>query len=119
MDYLSKNHTKFLIAYHLIFVCKYRKKLWIPYGKVVKSLFEEMGARSDFSFALLVMPVRRPFVTTLPTKAKSQRFIHEAEDLVVFSPSFYKEGVLLKPHAKDNETSCHETHSKNSQSSCH
>src|SRR2546428_6536147 len=49
MDYLSKNHTKFLIAYHLIFVCKYRKKLWIPYGKVVKSLFEEMGARSDFS----------------------------------------------------------------------
>ncbi len=50
MDYSSKNHSKFLIAYHLIFVCKYRKKLLIPYGKVVKSLFEEIGARSNFSF---------------------------------------------------------------------
>src|SRR6266516_4733764 len=50
MDYLSKNHTKFLIVSHFIFVCKYRKKLCIPYGKVVKILFEEMGARSDFSF---------------------------------------------------------------------
>ena len=50
MDYSSKNHSKFLIAYHLIFVCKYRKRLLIPYGKVVKSLFEEMGAQSDFSF---------------------------------------------------------------------
>ena len=45
---------------------------------------------TDISAALLVMPVRRPFVTTLPTKAKRQRFIHEAEDLVVFSLSFYK-----------------------------
>ena len=26
MDYQSKNHAKFLILYHLIFVCKYRKK---------------------------------------------------------------------------------------------
>ncbi len=45
----------------------------------------------DISAALLGMPVRRPFVTPLPTKAKRQRFIHKAEDLVVFSPSFYKD----------------------------
>jgi len=49
MDYASKNHAKFLIAYHLIFVCTYRKKLLIPYGKVVKNIFEEIAARSDFS----------------------------------------------------------------------
>ena len=50
MDYQSKNHAKFLILYHLIFVCKYRKKLLISYGNEVKQLFEEIAARSDFSF---------------------------------------------------------------------
>lgn len=50
MDYSSKNHSKLLILYHLIFVCKYRKKLLNTYGKVVKRIFEEIGARSDFSF---------------------------------------------------------------------
>ncbi|SRR5258707_12897896 len=42
------------------------------------------------SIVRLAMPVKRPFVTLLPIKAKRQRFIHEAEDLVVFSPSFNK-----------------------------
>ena len=56
MDYLSKNHARLLILYHLIFVCKYRKKLLIPYGDEVKHgdevkrLFEEIAARSDFFF---------------------------------------------------------------------
>jgi putative transposase len=50
MDYLTKNHTKFLILYHLIFVCKYRKKLLIPYGDETKKIFEDIATRSDFSF---------------------------------------------------------------------
>lgn len=50
MDYDTKNHAKFLILYHLIFVCKYRKKLLIRYGDFVKSTFEEIGAKSDFMF---------------------------------------------------------------------
>ena len=50
MDDLSKNHAKFLLLYHLIFVGNYRKKLLIPYGDEVKRLFEEIAARSDFSF---------------------------------------------------------------------
>src|SRR6266699_285668 len=53
MDDQSKNHAKFLILYHLIFVCKYRKKLLISYGNEVKQLFEEIAARSDFSFETL------------------------------------------------------------------
>lgn len=53
MDYQSKNHAKFLILYHLIFVCKYRKKLLIFYGNEVKQVFEEIAARSDFSFEAL------------------------------------------------------------------
>src|SRR5215470_17296827 len=53
MDDLSKKHATFLILYHLIFVCKYRKKLLIPYGDEMKRLFEEIAARSDFSFEAL------------------------------------------------------------------
>lgn len=33
MDYHSKNHAKFLILYHLIFVCKYRKSLLASFWK--------------------------------------------------------------------------------------
>ncbi len=47
MDDDTKNHAKFLILYHLIFVCKYRKKLLIRYGDFVKSIFEEISAKSD------------------------------------------------------------------------
>lgn len=53
MDYQSKNHAKFLILYHLIFVCKYRKKLLIFYGNEVKRMFEEIAVHSDFSFVAL------------------------------------------------------------------
>ncbi len=45
----TKNHAKFLILYHLIFVCKYRKKLLNTYGSITKTLFEEIAAASDFS----------------------------------------------------------------------
>ncbi len=53
MDYQSKNHAKFLILYHLIFVCKYRKKLLVFYGNEVKQVFEEIATCSDFSFEAL------------------------------------------------------------------
>ena len=33
MDYRSKNHSKYLIMYHIIFVCEYRKKYWEIYTK--------------------------------------------------------------------------------------
>ena len=49
MDYESKNHAKFLILYHLIFVCKYRKKLLIPYGNETKQIFEDIASGSQFS----------------------------------------------------------------------
>lgn len=60
MDDQSKNHAKFLILYHLIFVCKDRKKLLVSYGKEVKQVFEEIAARSDFSFE-----TRRAWIKTL------------------------------------------------------
>src|ERR1700730_5548481 len=53
MEYSAKNHAKFLILYHLIFVCKYRKKLLIRYGDETKRIFEDIATRSDFSFEAL------------------------------------------------------------------
>jgi len=53
MDYQSKSPAKFLILSHLIFVCKYRKKLLIPYGNETKGIFEGIAANSDFSFETL------------------------------------------------------------------
>ena len=38
MDYRSKNHSKYLIMYHIIFVCKYRKKLLITLGDEIKNI---------------------------------------------------------------------------------
>ena len=53
MDDQSKKHAKFLILSHLIFVCQYRTQLLISYGNEVKQVFEEIAARSDFSFETL------------------------------------------------------------------
>lgn len=39
MKYISKNHSKFLLMTHLIFVCKYRKKLLIRLGDDIKNCF--------------------------------------------------------------------------------
>jgi hypothetical protein len=41
--------------------------------------------------ALSEMLAKRQFVNTLLVKGEKRRFIHEAEDFVVFSPRFYKE----------------------------
>ena len=46
----AKTHCKFLLLSQLIVVCKDRKKLVNTSGKVGKRRFEEMGARSAFSF---------------------------------------------------------------------
>ena len=49
MEYHSKGHAKFLILYHLIFVCKYWKALLEPLGDAVKALFTEISFSSHFS----------------------------------------------------------------------
>ena len=44
----SKNHSKFILTYHIIFVCKYRKKLLIKYGEDVKQIMYDISKRYDF-----------------------------------------------------------------------
>lgn len=47
-NYKSKNHSKYNIKYHLIFVCKYRKKLLAKYGEEIKQIMKDISYRYDF-----------------------------------------------------------------------
>ena len=48
-NYKSKNHSKFILTYHIIFVCKYRKKLLIKYGEDVKQIMYDISKKYDFN----------------------------------------------------------------------
>ena len=47
-NYKSKNHSKFILTYHIIFVCKCRKKLLIKYGEDVKQIMYDISKKYDF-----------------------------------------------------------------------
>ena len=87
MDYVSRNHSKYLLMCHLIFVCKYRKKLLVRYGelptplkgyrfyatddKEIKKLFYDIAEEKDLN--IIEMEVDKDHIHTLvqypPTKS--------------------------------------------------
>ena len=54
-EYISKNHSKFIIKYHIIFVCKYRKKLMMntQMNDAVKRILIEVSSNSDFCIEVM------------------------------------------------------------------
>ena len=52
-NYKSKNHSKFLLTYHLIFVCKYRKKLLVKYGDDIKQIMFDISKKYDFDIKVM------------------------------------------------------------------
>ena len=53
-DFISKNHSKFLIKYHVIFVCKYRKKLLIGILEHdMKQIMQNISDLSDFNIEVM------------------------------------------------------------------
>lgn len=48
MDYVSKNLSKYLIMVHLIFVCKYRKKLLVVFGSQVQQILYDIAQENHF-----------------------------------------------------------------------
>ena len=48
MDYTSRNHSKYCLMAHLIFVCKYRKKLLSVFGDTIKHLMYNIAEEHDF-----------------------------------------------------------------------
>ena len=49
MDYIRENHSKHLLMIHLIFVCKYRKKLLVNFGTEIKQIFEIIAKENRFN----------------------------------------------------------------------
>ena len=47
-NYETSHKAKFCLQYHLIFVCKYRKKLLKKYGSEIKQIFYDISLTSDF-----------------------------------------------------------------------
>ncbi len=48
MKYETWNHSKFLLIYHIIFVCKYRKVILEPISEELKQIISDISKESDF-----------------------------------------------------------------------
>ena len=53
-EYVSKNHSKFLLKYHIIFVCKYRRKILIGnIATCIKNILIDITNKSDFRIEVI------------------------------------------------------------------
>ena len=53
-EYISKNHSKFLIKYHIILVCKYRKQLLVGVFEYdMKKIMRHISEMSDFDIEVM------------------------------------------------------------------
>jgi len=71
MNYISQNHSKHLLMVHLIFSCKYRKKLLIRYGGEIKKILNDIAEEKDLN--IIEMEVDKDHIHILvqypPTKS--------------------------------------------------
>lgn len=53
-EYLSKNHAKYLLKYHVILVCKYRRKTLVGnVGMSMKHILLDIAQESDFDIEVM------------------------------------------------------------------
>jgi putative transposase len=60
MDYNTSNHSKFLLMYHLILVCKYRHKLMITFGDKVKDLVVKYCYKKNIVIETMEIDTTKP-----------------------------------------------------------
>lgn len=48
MKYETRNYSKFLLMYHVIFVCKYRKQILEPISEELKQITPDISKESKF-----------------------------------------------------------------------
>lgn len=49
MEYKTKNHSKFLLIYHIIFICKYRRKILSNFDSDLKASIQKIASENDFT----------------------------------------------------------------------
>ena len=47
INYVSKNHGKYMLMVHFIFVVKYRRNLLIKFGDEIKQIFYDIAKKKD------------------------------------------------------------------------
>ena len=107
MAYVSRNHSKYLLMCHLIFVCKYRKKLLIKYGEEIKQLFYDIAEEKDLN--IIEMEVDKDHIHTLvqypPTKSileivrcfkqmSTYRILRQNNNQIYLKKHFWKENIF-------------------------
>ena len=73
MDYISRNHSKYLLMAHLIFVSKYRKQLSIKYGNEIKQILSDIAEEKDFE--IIEMEVDKDHVHLLVSYNPTQSIL--------------------------------------------
>ena len=73
MDYISRNHSKYLLMSHLIFVAKYRKQLLIKYGNEIKQIFSDIAEEKNFK--IIEMEVDKDHVHLLVSHNPTQSIL--------------------------------------------
>ena len=63
MDYISENHSKHLLMCHLIFVCKYRKKLLIHLGEYIKQ--ETLNISNHYGWQIIEQEVDKDHIHSI------------------------------------------------------
>ena len=100
MDYTSRNHSKYCLMAHLIFVCKYRKKLLTTLGDDIKRLMYEIAEGHDFG--IIEMEVEKDhihlFVEYNPTQSILQivRLLKQISTYKIWRQN--NNSALLKKH---------------------
>ena len=102
-NYISRNHSKHYLKVHLIFVCKYRKKLLINnFDNIVKNVILEISYRSNFNIEtletdenhihMLISYPPKLSVTSIVGKLKQESTIYSWKNYSKFlSKHFWKE----------------------------
>ena len=49
MDYVSENHSKYLLMVYLIFVVKYQRNLLVKFGDEIKQIFYDIADEKNIS----------------------------------------------------------------------
>lgn len=108
MDYVSRNHSKYLLMVHLIFVCKYRKKLLKKYGNQIKEIFYDIAEEKDLN--IVEMEVDKDHIHLLvqynPTQSildivrhfkqiSTYRIWRQKNNSIYLSAHFWKERTFL------------------------
>ena len=98
-EYISSNHSKYLIKYHIILVCKYRRRVMLDKAMddAVKRVLQKVAEKSDF--CIEVMETDKDHVHLLiaaPPKLSPLQIVRKLKQETTYRIWKEKESVLRR-----------------------